>query len=159
MSFQQRRKLLMRQCFMPMWDTDTVMFQMSNVTKIITSFPVVRIFSGPEEKDVHTLYDLLKRKEFLKEEPEIKAKKGFILRNAENGYLLVSSDDSHGASGNAVLLNEVSALVWEKLQNPVSKEDLLIAILNAFDVNKAVASADMDILLEKLRCYGMIDDD
>ena len=38
-----------------------------------------------------------------------------------------------------VLLNTVSAFVWEKLQEPLSKEELLQAILDKFELNKIAA--------------------
>ena len=159
MNFQQRRKLLLRQCFMPMWDTETVMFQMANISKIAVSFPIVRIFCGPEGKDVQALYDILQKQAFLKEEPEIKATGKFILRNEENKNLLAPRENNKGAFSGVLLLNEVSALVWEKLQNPLSKEDLLTAILDEFDVDNSVASDDLDILLEILYNYGAINNE
>ena len=56
-------------------------------------------------------------------------------------------------------MNEVSALIWEKLQNPVSKEDLLQAVLDEFEVERSVAAADLDDLLTTLREYGVLEDD
>ena len=159
MSFQQRRKLLMRQCFMPMWDSETVTFQMANIMHMAASFPIVRVFCGPEANDVRALYDALQQKEYLTAEPEIRAKSGFVLKNTRNGYILMPADNSAEQSADAVRVNEVAALVWEKLQNPVSREDLLSAILDEFNVKKEVASADLDTLLETLRSYDMIDND
>ena len=51
------------------------------------------------------------------------------------------------------------APVWEKLQNPMSKDDLLKAILDEYEVDKTTASADLDALLETLRRYGVIEED
>lgn len=89
----------------------------------------------------------------------MKAKPGFILRNVVDEYILMPTGDNIGQFNGTVLLNEVSAFVWEKLQNPVSKEDLLKAILDEFEVQRSVASADLDVLLETLRGYGVIEDD
>ena len=89
----------------------------------------------------------------------MKAKAGFVLRNVVDEHLLMPTGDNIGKFNGTVLLNDVSALVWEKLQNPISREDLLQAILDEFEVEKAVASADMDKLLETLRGYGIIEDD
>ena len=41
----------------------------------------------------------------------------------------------------------------------MSREDLLNAILDEFDVEKAVASADLDTLLKTLLGYGVIEND
>lgn len=89
----------------------------------------------------------------------MKAKTGFVLRNVVDEYILMPTGDNIGQFNGTVLLNEVSAFVWEKLQNPVSKEDLLKAILDEFEVQRAVAAADLDALLNTLRGYGVIEDD
>ena len=89
----------------------------------------------------------------------MKAKPGYILRNVVDEYILMPTGENIGLFNGTVLLNEVSALVWEKLQNPVSREDLLKAILDEFEVDRATASADLDELLKTLRSYGVIEDD
>ena len=66
--------------------------------------------------------------------------------------------DNIGVFGGSVVMNDVSAFVWEKLQNPLSKEDLLQAILDEFDVEKDAAEADLDALLAQLKEYDVIDE-
>lgn len=159
MNFSQRRKLLMRQCFLPMWDTETATIQMANITHLAMSADIFRVFSGPSGEDVMALKRAIHENHILKEEPDMKAKSGFILRNVVDEYILMPTGDNIGRFNGTVLLNEVSALVWEKLQNPVSREDLIQAILDEFEVEKAVAAADLDALLEKLKDFGVIEDD
>ena len=159
MSFSQRRKVLMRQCFMPMWDTETAAIQMGSIARMSADLPIVRVFCGPEKEDVQALYDALQKQKYLKEEPDMKAKAGFVLRNVVDEYILMPTGDNIARFNGTVLLNEVSAFVWEKLQNPISREDLLKAILDEYEVEKAVASADLDALLQTLRGYGVIEDD
>ena len=88
----------------------------------------------------------------------MKAKSGFVLRNVVDEYILMPTGDNIGQFNGSVLLNEVSAFIWEKLQNPTSKEELLKAILDEFEVDRATASADLDALLETLRGYGVIEE-
>ena len=159
MNMSQRRKLLMRQSFIPMWDTETAVVQMANITRLAASANIVRTFSGPTPEDVRALYGALQEHHYLKEEPDMKAKPGFILRNVVDEYILMPTGENIGLFNGTVLLNEVSALVWEKLQNPVSREDLLKAVLDEFEVDRATASADLDELLKTLRSYGVIEDD
>lgn len=89
----------------------------------------------------------------------MKAKPGFVLRNVVDEYILMPTGENIGKFNGTVLLNAVSAFVWEKLQNPMSRDDLLKAILNEFEVDKATASADLDSLLQTLNDYGVIEDD
>ena len=159
LSFSQRRKVLMQQCFIPMWDTETAAIQMANISKLAMKANMVRIFCGPTTEDAKALYNAIEKQEYLKEDKDMKANPGFILRNVVDEYILMPTGDKIGKFNGTVLLNEVSALVWEKLQNPISREDLLKAILDEFEVEKAVAAADLDALLAKLKEYGVISED
>ncbi len=159
MDYGQRRKLLLRQCFMPMWDTETAFIQMTNIARLAAGAEIVRIFSGPTAEDARALYSALDNHNFLKEEQDMKAKQGFILRNVVDEFILMPTGDNIGKFNGTVLLNEVSAFVWKKLQDPMSKDDLLKAILDEFEVDKATASADLDALLQTLRGFDVIEDD
>lgn len=159
MNLAQRRKILMQQSFIPMWDTETAAIQIANINKLAAKANLVRIFCGPTTEDAMALYSVIQQQEYLEEEKDMKANPGFILRNVVDEYILMPTGDNIGKFNGTVLLNEVSALVWEKLQNPISREDLLKAILDEFEVEKAVAAADLDALLAKLKEYGVISED
>ena len=159
MGFIQRRKLLLRQSFIPMWDTETAAIQFANITRLAANAQIVRVFSGPEREDVCAVRHALQNHEYLEEEKDMKAKEGFVLRNVVDEYILMPVGDNIAKFNGTILLNEVSAFVWEKLQNPISKSDLLQAVLDEFEVEKAVAAADLDALLTTLKGYGVIEDD
>ena len=158
MSFDQRRKLLICQSFIPMWDSDTAAIQLMNISRLAAGAKMVRAFCGPEAEDAKALYSALKEQHIIKEAQDMKAKSGFVLRNIVDEFILMPTGDNIGKFNGTVLLNEVSAFVWEKLQNPVSRDDLLKAILDEFEVEKAVAAADLDALLAKLKEYDVIED-
>ncbi len=159
MKYNQKRKLLLQQCFMPMWDTETAAIQLMNISRLAAEADIVRVFSGPLSEDARALYSALKDHHYLKEEEDMKAKQGFILRNVVDEYILMPTGDNIGKFNGTVLLNDVSAFVWEKLQNSISKDDLLRAILDEFEVEKAVASADLDALLATFNEYGIIENE
>ena len=159
MSFEQRRKLLLRQCFIPMWDTETAAIQMANIVRLAMNVKIVRAFGGPTTEDARALLGALQDHNIIREEKDMKAKTGFVLRNVVDEYLLMPIGENIGQFNGTVLLNEVSAFVWEKLQSPLSRADLLQAILDEYEVDKATASADLDALLKTLRDYDVIEDD
>ncbi len=159
LSALQRRKLLMRQCFLPMWDTETAAVQMANIAKLAAGAEIVRVFSGPSGEDVSALWEALRQHRILKEEKDMKAKSGFVLRNVVGEHILMPTGDNIGVFKGTLLMNDVAALVWEKLSNPVSREDLLRAILDEYEVEESAAAADLDALLEKLRSFDVIEDD
>ena len=159
MTFEQKRKLLMRQCFIPMWDTETAVIQMMNIAKLASTAPIMRAFCGREAEDAVALKAAFESKQYKKEETDMKAKEGFVLRNIAGEKILMPTGDNIGKFKGTVLLNDVSAFIWEKMQNPVSKEDLIAAILDEFEVEESVASKDLDNLLATFEEMGVIEKD
>ena len=158
MTAEQRRRFLMQQCFVPMWDTDTAAVQIMNIARFVSRARIVRVFCGPGTDDAKALRQILDQNKEYTEAPEMKAKKGFILRQIADENILMPIGDTIAKFDGTVLLNDVSAFIWKKLQTPVAREDLLIAILDEYDVDEATAAADLDTLLEKFRSYGVIED-
>lgn len=89
----------------------------------------------------------------------MKAKDGFVLRNIVGEHILMPVGDNIGKFKGTVLLNEVSAFVWNKIQTPISREELLKAILEEFEVEESVAAADLDDLLAKFEEFDVIEKD
>ena len=88
----------------------------------------------------------------------MKAKNGFVLRKVVDEQILMPVGDNIGQFNGTVLMNDVSAFVWEKLQKPVTKEELLQAVLSEFEVDEETASRDLDELLEKFTGLGIIEE-
>ena len=88
----------------------------------------------------------------------MKAKNGFVLRKVVDEQILMPVGDNIGQFNGTVLMNDVSAFVWEMLQEPVTKEELLQAVLSEFEVDEETASRDLDELLEKFAGLGIIEE-
>ena len=159
MTFAQKRRLLMQQCFLPMWDTDTAAIQIMNITRLASRAKIVRAFCGPREDDMKALRQALEVQQEYKEATDLKAKSGFILRDIMGEYMLMPTGDNISKYNGVVVLNDVSAFLWKKLENPVSRDDLLAALLDQYQVDKATAAKDLDQLLEKLRGFDVIEDE
>ncbi len=155
----QRRKFLMRQSFLPMWDTETAAIQIANIYRLAADADIVRLYCGPEGRNACAVRPLLQNRQYLREEADMKAKEGFVLRHIVDEYILMPVGDNITRFKGTILLNAVSAFVWEKLQDPVSKADLLQAVVDAFEVDEAAAEADLDDLLATLREFDVIEDD
>ena len=87
----------------------------------------------------------------------MKIKEGFVLRNVVDEYIVMPTGNNIAKFEGAVVLNEVSAFIYKLLENPMSREDLLTAILNEYNVDEATASADLDVLLNKLADMGVLE--
>ena len=87
----------------------------------------------------------------------MKIKEGFVLRNVVDEHIIMPTGDNIAKFEGAVVLNDVAAFVFEQMKNPVSKEDLLSAILNEFEVDEETAKKDLDVLIDKLLDLGIIE--
>ena len=146
----QSRQLLLQQSFLPMWDIETAFIQMNNIFRLASGGNILRVFGGISPQETKKINSIIQKESFLMEEADMKAKPNFILREVMDEYILMPINENIGEYGGAVLLNSVSAFVWKKMQSPVSRNDLLAAIMQEFDVDENTASADLDALLEKL---------
>ena len=159
LSEDQARQLIMQQSFVPMWDTDAAVMAMANVRQLVRKVPIYRVFCGPTAEDAKAIYDILvNHPEQIREEAkDMKIKEGFVLRNVVDEFIVMPTGDNIAKFEGAVVLNEVSAFIFKQLENPVSREDLLAAMLNEYDVDEATAAADLDALLEKLADMGVLE--
>ena len=142
-----------------MWDTDAAVMAMANVRQLIRKTPVYRVFCGPDAEDAKAIYDILvNHPELIREEKmQMKIKEGFVLRNVVDEFIVMPTGDNIAKFEGAVVLNEVSAFIFKQLANPVSRDDLLTAMLDEYDVDAATAAADLDALLDKFAEMGILE--
>lgn len=87
----------------------------------------------------------------------MKAKEGFVLRTIVDEYMLLPTGTNIGRFDGTVVLNEVSAFLWQKLQEPVTRKTLLGALLEEYDVSRDMAERDLDGLLERFSQLGLLE--
>ena len=117
------------------------------------------VFCGPEAKNAENIRKILSENpdEILEAAKEMKIKENFVLRNIADEYIVMPTGSNIAKFDGAVALNEVSAFIFEKLQNPVSKEDLVTALLNEYEVDAETAAKDVDALIAKFEEMGIIE--
>ena len=152
--------IAIRQVFIPMWDPDTAALAMVNVRRLCRTTPVYRLFCGPDVDSAKAVHRILfdHPEEIQEELPEMKIKPGFTLRHVVDEYMVMPTGDNIKRFGGTVILNEVSAFIFEQLQQPISREDLLCQVLAEFDVDEATAAADLDALLEQFRQLELLEE-
>ena len=159
LSEDQARQLIMQQSFVPMWDTDAAVMAMANVRKLVRQTPIYRVFCGPDAEDAKVICDILvNHPEKIREEAEdMKIKEGFVLRNVVDEFIVMPTGDNIAKFEGAVVLNEVSAFIFKQMEKPISRDDILAAMLAEYDVNEATAATDLDALLEKFAEMGVLE--
>lgn len=155
----QARQLILQQSFVPMWDTNAAVLAMANARALVRRIPVYRVFCGPDAQDAKEIYDILwNHPEQIREEAkDMKRKEGFVLRNVVDEYIVMPTGDNIAKFEGAVVLNEVSAYIFEKLENAMSREDLLSAVMNEYEVDEQTAARDLDALLNKFESMGILE--
>ncbi|MBR2869465.1 MAG: PqqD family protein [Clostridia bacterium] len=86
----------------------------------------------------------------------MKIKEGFALRKVADEFIVMPTGSNIARFDGAIALNEVSAFIFEKLLNPLSKEDLLAAVLDEYDVDRETAAKDIDSIIAKFDEMGIL---
>ena len=81
-----------------------------------------------------------------------------MLRNIAGEYMLMPAGENIGKFRGSVLMNELSAFVWEKLQLPMTREELLAEVLAEYDVDETTAAMDIDALLKDFAQMNLIEE-
>ena len=160
LSASQARQLLVQQTFIPMWDTDAAALALANVRRMVRSVPVYRAFCGKAAADAQAIYEILAHhpEQIREEKEDMKIRNGFTLRSVVDEYMVMPTGDNIAKFDGAIVLNEVSAFVFRQLENAVSRDDLLAAVLADFDVDEQTAARDLDALLARFRELNLLEE-
>ena len=80
----------------------------------------------------------------------MKIKEGFILRNVAGSFVVVPVGQATLDFNGMMNLNETGAFLFEKLIEGISREDLIEALTNEYDVDEETATKDVDAFIEKV---------
>ena len=80
------------------------------------------------------------------------------MRRVVDESLVVPVGENFSAFNKMIVLNEVSAFIFEQMSDFISEDDLLERILDEFDVDKERAKADLDKLLESWHSAGLLEE-
>ncbi|MBQ6921852.1 MAG: PqqD family protein [Clostridia bacterium] len=81
----------------------------------------------------------------------MKIKEGFILREVAGSYIVVAVGDAVKNFNGIINLNETGAFLWKLAEKGATKEEMVAALLNEYDVAEDVASQDVDAFIKKLK--------
>lgn len=151
---RQAAVLLSKQCFIPMWDDTAKFLVMDTIRNVARKVPVYRLFCLPEEGSSQAVYKALftdENSNVGEVQTDMKIKDGFILKNIADEWVVMPTGTKIIEFDGAIVLNEISAFIWRKLENPISRDDILSAVLEEYDVDAKQAGADLDEFLQKLK--------
>ncbi|HOP99326.1 MAG TPA: PqqD family protein [Acetivibrio clariflavus] len=87
----------------------------------------------------------------------MKLSKEFALREIAGNYIVVPFGEKAVNFNAMITLNETGAFIWKKIEEGKSKEELLSAMLEEYDVDREKAKEDIEKFCEKLKSAGILE--
>lgn len=85
----------------------------------------------------------------------MKIKEGFTLKKHSGQNIIVSENDSFR---NTITLSETASYLWQQLcERNMTKEQLLNALLNHYDISTVLALNDIDVFVKTLNENGILE--
>ena len=85
----------------------------------------------------------------------MKLKEGFIMRDVAGHTVVLPTGDDLDMNM-MITLNDTGKFLWNHLENEVTREELIGAILNEYDVQEPVAAAAVDGFVARLKEYAFL---
>ena len=80
----------------------------------------------------------------------MKIKDGFILREIAGNFIVIAIGNAVKDFNGVITLNDTGAFLWKQLEKGATKEQLLEALLNEYEVTQEIALQHIDKFIEKL---------
>lgn len=87
----------------------------------------------------------------------MKIKKGFILRKVGIQYIVAATGTISKEFNGMMRLNESGAFAFKLLQQGVEKEELILRLLEEYDVTEEAARADVERFVGELKEAGALE--
>lgn len=88
----------------------------------------------------------------------MKVQNDFVLREIAGDYVIIPTGKTVLSFNGLITVNEVGADLWKMLQSEVSFDDLVLGILDIYDVDETTAREDIQEFLDTLIRGGILDD-
>lgn len=87
----------------------------------------------------------------------MKLKEGFILHSV-SGRTVVVADGEMLNLELMIAMNDTGCFLWKQLEHETDKDVLVGALIEEYDIDKDTAAADVDMFIEKLEQYGLLEE-
>ncbi len=86
----------------------------------------------------------------------MKIKENYMLRKVADCYVVVPIGAAVAEFNGMINLNEVGAFLWRQLESETTFEAVLSAMLDEYEVDEAVAKADLEKFINELTEANLI---
>ena len=88
----------------------------------------------------------------------MKIKDGFMLRQFGDDYIVVAVGDDSENFNKLITINSVGAFIYKALKEDKSRDDVVLAMLENYDVPEETAARDADAFIKNLKAAGLLDE-
>ncbi len=88
----------------------------------------------------------------------MKLKDGFVLRDIAGSYMVVPVGKRTQDVPGVIALTETGAVLWKRLDQGATEEELTQALLDEYEVPAEQASADVRAFVEKAAAQGLLEE-
>ena len=92
----------------------------------------------------------------LRKGPYMKLNEFFLTQTIDDAQVMVATGDSD--FNGIIRSNKTAAFIVDQLKEETTKEKIVAAMLEEYDVSEERVSADVDKVLEKLRSIGALEE-
>lgn len=86
----------------------------------------------------------------------MKIKEGFVVREVAGKIVAVATGEASIGFNGMITLNPTGKFLWEKLENDISKEELINAVMEEYNVEYDLAKKDIEAFVLKLKSEGIL---
>lgn len=83
---------------------------------------------------------------------------GFEIKEIAENFVAIPTQGNVVDFSSIIMLNETSAFLWLKLENDLTEEELVDALLAEYDVDKKTAKEDVSKFISELKAAGVLED-
>lgn len=83
---------------------------------------------------------------------------GFEIKEIADNYVAIPTEGNVVDFSSIIMLNETSAFLWLKLEQDLTEEELLSALLAEYDVDEKTAKEDVSKFISELKSAGVLED-
>jgi len=93
----------------------------------------------------------------MAKEVKMRIKNGFMLRDIAGQAVVVPLGSRVVEFNGIMTLSESGALLWRKLENDASFEEMVDLLITEYDIDRETASKDIENFLESMRSKNILE--
>lgn len=88
----------------------------------------------------------------------MRIKEGFVLREVAGNNVVIGIGKTMQDFNGVLTLSNSGSLLWKKLENGATEDELLNTILDEYDVDTQTAKNDIESFLDKIRSINLLEE-